>query len=195
MFANMPTNIVFDSISGDEYKKIKNFEIKYGVKDTQFGKCLLGVHDKSICYMSLFDEGKQNTAMDDLQTDWPNAILEEDAQQADKLIDAIFEAYQDKMPTADEGFNVLLKGTELQVKVWKELTKLKEGMTANYEQIAKAVGNPKAVRAVANAIAKNKIAYLIPCHRVIRKKGAPNKYRWGPNRKMDMLKYESGKGK
>lgn len=85
----------------------------------------------------------------------------------------------------------MLRGTELQCKVWKELTNIDVGMTTSYSKVAEAVGNPKAIRAVASAIAKNRIGYIIPCHRVIRKEGAPNKYRWGPERKVKILDYEA----
>ncbi|XP_017779907.1 PREDICTED: bifunctional transcriptional activator/DNA repair enzyme Ada [Nicrophorus vespilloides] len=180
------SKIEFSTITTDEYKKLTEFEIIYGVVESQFGHCLIALNNESICYMSLFDEGKENSAIDHLTKDWPNATLREDNKKIEEVSKGIFESNSARL-------NVLLRGTELQCNVWKELTNLKEGMTASYEQIAKAVGNPKAIRAVASAIAKNKIAYLIPCHRVIRKTGAPNKYRWGPERKIQILKLESKK--
>lgn len=85
---------------------------------------------------------------------------------------------------------VIVCGTDLQIKVWKELLNIKMGETVTYSQIAEAVGNPKAVRAVGSAIGRNKIAYVIPCHRVINKGGAPQKYGWGPERKIQILNYE-----
>lgn len=190
----MPTNIIFNSITGDQYKKLKNFEISYGMNNTKFGKCLMGIHNNCICYMSLFNDDQEDSAILDMRADWPNAILEEDTGAINNMIKTIFEDCDETKLQTINNYNVLLKGTELQVKVWKELTTLKEGTTTNYEQVAKAVGNPKAIRAVANAIAKNRIAYLIPCHRVIRKKGSLSKYRWGPERKMQILQYESEKG-
>lgn len=142
--------------------------------------------------MSLFNDNEQSSAIMDMQADWPNATLEEDVTHGvNKIIKTIFD--EECLSDIQNNYNLLLKGTELQVKVWKELTTINEGTTANYEQIARAVGNPKAIRAVANAIAKNKIAYLIPCHRVIHKKGSLSKYRWGPERKMLMLQYEHEK--
>lgn len=145
-----------------------------------------------------------------LQQDWPNAKLKEDTKTVEDLAKSIFSrveqdsndstesadsapeaaADEDKSAEQKPKLNVLLRGTEMQCKVWKELTKLKEGTTSNYEQIAKAVGNPRAIRAVATAISKNKIAYVIPCHRVVRKTGALSKYRWGPERKMKILECE-----
>lgn len=193
----MPTNIIFNSITGNQYKKLKHFEITYGMKSTKFGNCLMGLHDNCICYMSLFNDNEHETALMDMQADWPNATLEIDCSpQINNIIETIFDDNNQKLDInfeAINNYNVLLKGTTLQVKVWKELVTLKEGTTTNYEQIAKAVGNPKAVRAVANAIAKNRIAYLIPCHRVIHKKGSLSKYRWGPERKRQMLQYEHEK--
>jgi len=123
-----------------------------------------------------------------MQSDWPNAVLKENKQVIKPLAEQIFSNGE---PSAKTEVNVLLKGTDMQINIWKELTKLKPGVTTSYEHIAKAIGKPTAIRAVANAIAKNRIAYVIPCHRIIQKSGNIGKYRWGVQRKKDILKYEN----
>jgi methylated-DNA-[protein]-cysteine S-methyltransferase len=85
------------------------------------------------------------------------------------------------------------QGTSFQKKVWRELLKIPYGQIVSYQEIALRIKKPEAVRAVANAIAQNKIPILVPCHRVIRKDGKLGGYRWGLRRKRQLLKLESGR--
>jgi AraC family transcriptional regulator of adaptative response/methylated-DNA-[protein]-cysteine methyltransferase len=86
-----------------------------------------------------------------------------------------------------------LKGTNLQIKVWQALLKIPRGRLISYEAVARKIGRPEAVRAVANAVASNPVAFLIPCHRVIRKTGVIGDYRWGSARKKAILSWEAGR--
>lgn len=85
---------------------------------------------------------------------------------------------------------ILLNGTDFQIKVWQAALRIPVGATQSYQEIADAIGHPKAVRAVANALGDNKIAYFIPCHRVLRKNGALGGYKWGIERKAKLLAAE-----
>lgn len=200
-------NINFKSITNEAYKRMTPFEITYGFSETIFGKCLLGLHEKQICYLSFVNvnvKDKENTvgaesnievkntkklldsrALDKMRSDWPGSTLILNAKQIESFIETIFNKKSEIDP-----INVLLKGTELQIKVWKYLIEIKPGETMSYSQVAEAVGLPRAIRAVATAIARNKVAYLLPCHRIVRKSGDLGKYGTGSRRKMDMLKYE-----
>ncbi|MDG2474350.1 MAG: MGMT family protein [Paracoccaceae bacterium] len=89
--------------------------------------------------------------------------------------------------------NIAFSGSYLQVKVWKALLDIQKGTTTTYTDIARAVGYPKAVRSIANTIGKNPIAWLIPCHRVLRKSGEYGGYRWGLEVKSKMLAYEKSR--
>lgn len=84
-------------------------------------------------------------------------------------------------------------GTNFQIKVWEALIRVPPGALLSYEQLARAIGAPQATRAVASAVARNPIAYLIPCHRVIRKTGAFGEYHWGETRKKAMLVWEAAR--
>jgi AraC family transcriptional regulator of adaptative response/methylated-DNA-[protein]-cysteine methyltransferase len=84
-----------------------------------------------------------------------------------------------------------MHGSVFQVEVWSELRQIPVGQTISYQQLAHRVGRPRAVRAVANAVAKNRIAFLVPCHRVIRADGSIGGYRWGSGRKAEMLDWEN----
>ncbi|KAF2899361.1 hypothetical protein ILUMI_06804 [Ignelater luminosus] len=181
----MQAQLNLKSVTPEEYKKMKGFEITYGFAATKFGPSIIGINNDRLCYIAFYDEGKDNSAIDNLKNDWPNAILKANNDAVQEMAKSVFDDANSK-----QELNVLLKGTDLQINVWKELTKLKIGTTTNYEQIAKAIGKPSAIRAVANAISRNKVAYVIPCHRVIQKSGNISKYRWGVHRKKEMLEYE-----
>jgi AraC family transcriptional regulator, regulatory protein of adaptative response / methylated-DNA-[protein]-cysteine methyltransferase len=85
---------------------------------------------------------------------------------------------------------LLLIGTDFQVKVWQEVLKIPSGKTITYQQLASLIEKPKSFRAVANSLGSNKIAYFIPCHRVIRKDGKLGGYKWGIDKKISLLKSE-----
>lgn len=103
---------------------------------------------------------------------WKNATIVEDTNATQNIVNRIF---------SEEKLNVSLhlRGTNFQIKIWEALLNIPEGSLVSYELIATSAGNPKATRAAALAIAKNPIAYLIPCHRVIRKMDSLHNYRWG----------------
>ena len=106
------------------------------------------------------------------------------------LADQIFSPARDKK---DKPVHLLLKGTNFQVKVWEALLKIPEGSVVSYNDVAALIEQPTATRAVAGAVAKNPVAYLIPCHRVIRKMGAIHNYRWGASRKKAMIGWEASR--
>lgn len=163
-----------------EYKTLEGYQIVYGTTEINFGKTLMGLKDNQICYVSFVDG--LFTDLCELISIFPKAVLIRD----DSLIEQKMIQYFDK----DEKPSLLLTGTDFQTKVWEYLTSVPKGKTMSYEQVAKGINCPKAVKAVANAIAKNKIAYFVPCHRIISKNGALNKYKWGSERKRKLLQAE-----
>lgn len=175
-------NITFHTIPQPKNKTaLKDIRIYYDFIETEFGYSLIAIHDNKVCHISFQDDDTPN--FDKLKTDWPSADLIHDPEGVKEFSNKIFEG-------VDGSIDVLLKGTDLQVDVWKELTKIDVGTTVSYETMAHLVKKPKAVRAVASAIARNRIAYLIPCHRVISKSGDIHKYGSGVERKKKMLLYE-----
>lgn len=152
----------------------------YGPYNSPFGTCWL-VFDQETLHAITFALSEEQ-AKEEISPSFGKYSLQEDAQQAKKLGDAIF--IHHKLP------QIKVKGTDFQKDVWKELLKIPRGETRTYADIARAVGRPKAFRAVGSAVGQNPIAYLIPCHRVIRTDGGLGGYHWGIDFKIKMLKAE-----
>jgi len=163
-------------------EKGKDVVITYGFGITPFGQALIAYTDKGICYLGFIDNN-QEAIFARFKELWENANLVHDDLKAQTYLENIF--------INNKKYNLLVKGTNLQVNVWKALLNLPNGVIATYQDIANYIEKPNAVRAVASAIGKNHIGYLIPCHRVIAKSGAMSGYRWGIERKKILIAYES----
>ena len=160
--------------------------IRYGFHATPFGKCLIAVTDRGISNLAFIEEGGQGKAVGELKRYWRHAVVREDPSATRGYVERIFG------PVAtDRSLKAFLKGTNFQIKVWQALLAIPRASVTSYEAIATEIGRPGAVRAVANAVGRNPLAYLIPCHRVIRKSGVVGGYRWGGARKKAMLVWET----
>lgn len=157
--------------------------ISYGMHRTRFGMCVIGVAQKSVCYLALYD-GKSSKVMSDFKKLWPNAEFARDDKKTAPFIKQIF-----THPTAAR-MPILVTGTPFQEKVWKALLAIPQGKTITYAELAKKAGSPWATRAAGSACGKNNIAFIIPCHRVVASNGALGNYRWGVARKKKILAFE-----
>lgn len=176
-----------EAVTPGEYKsRGGGLSIRYGIHFSPFGKCLIATTERGICHMSFVDnnEGK---ALDDLVQSWHQAQMIEDYKSTAPLITRIFSDRE-----SDSALQLHLRGTNFQIKVWEALMNIPSGALTTYEQIAHRIGNPRAMRAVGSAVGDNPIAYLIPCHRVIRKSGEFGNYMWGSARKKAILAKEFG---
>ncbi|MBX3010885.1 MAG: methylated-DNA--[protein]-cysteine S-methyltransferase [Caldilineaceae bacterium] len=166
--------------------------ITYGRHATPFGDCLLAVTHRGICQLLFLSEGNREgtwtQAVTELHTQWQAATLQEDPSQTQPILDQIFPAVGQQRT---RHLSLLLKGTNFQIKVWHALLQIPSGALWSYDTVARAIGQPSAARAVGSAIGANPIGYLIPCHRVIRKNGSVQGYRWGTTRKKALLAWES----
>ena len=170
-------------VTPKEWKeKGKDVQITYGFGQTPFGEALIGFTDKGVCYLGFIDDNK-NEIFSRFNELWENANLHHDEKAANEYLENIF--------VKNKKYSLFVKGTNLQVNVWKALLNLPNGIVATYSDIANYLDKPKAVRAIASAIGSNHIGYLIPCHRVIAKSGAMSGYRWGIERKKILIAYES----
>jgi len=159
--------------------------IRYGRGPTPFGDCAIAMTDRGVCRLE-FVTG-QETPLSEWKSMWPNAKFKEDPEKSAALIRQTFAASRTKAVP----LHLLLTGTNFQIQVWQALLRIPPGNVLSYEDVARMIGRPKAVRAVAGAIAHNRIAFVIPCHRVIRKMGIVHEYYYGPLRKKAMLAWEA----
>jgi AraC family transcriptional regulator of adaptative response/methylated-DNA-[protein]-cysteine methyltransferase len=163
--------------------------ITHGFHDTPFGKCLIAITDKGISNLEFVGEEDQAHAVRRLESKWRSALIREDQAATQAMISRVFHS-----PSVEQSALPLhVHGTNFQIKVWEALLKIPCGDLASYHDVAKAIGHPTADRAVATAVARNPIAFLIPCHRVIRKSGAVGGYRWGTARKKALLAWEAAR--
>jgi AraC family transcriptional regulator of adaptative response/methylated-DNA-[protein]-cysteine methyltransferase len=157
----------------------RGVEISYATFPTPVGDMLIGATDRGICFLQF------GVGVETLQAEFPAASLRQ-AQPREQLREwakRIAEFVASDFPVA-------LTGTPFQMKVWEFLRSIPRGETRSYAQVAAAIGHKSAVRAVASACASNRVALLVPCHRVIREDGGMGGYRWGVERKQALLAAE-----
>lgn len=167
--------------------------IVYGIHLSPFGSCLLAVTDRGVCGLSFLGAAGARAEIESLRSRWPNATLIEDPATTAPYLSQIFPADgASRSPgTSQQALRLLLAGTNFQLKVWEALLRIPSGTVCSYEDVAAAISQPTASRAVGGAVGANQIAFLIPCHRVIRKSGVIRDYRWGTIRKKAILAWEA----
>lgn len=174
--------VTTEAVTPGEYKtRGAGLTIRYGIHPTPFGKCLIATTERGICHLG-FVEGGEGTSIDYLADHWKQAAMIEDYRATAPLVTRIFSSGMSDMP-----LKLHLRGTNFQIKVWEALLNVPAGAVTTYEHIAAQIGRPNAVRAVGTAVGDNPIAYLIPCHRVIRKSGEFGNYMYGSARKKAIL--------
>lgn len=181
--------VTLEALSPGEYKSGgAGLAIRYGVHDSPFGPALVAASARGVCGLHFLDGGGSAAAL--LRASWPRATLREDRAGTALLAGRIFAplASRPGAPLA-----LLVRGSNFQLKVWRALLELPAGAISTYGAIAKRIGAPDAARAVGGAIGANPIAWLIPCHRVIRESGELSSYRWGVERKAAMLGWEAAR--
>lgn len=157
--------------------------LDYGFHETPFGRCLAAAAPRGLCHLS-FSDGNDSAALDGLAHKWPGARLRRRQKTTAPLVTAAFS------PGRRKKMSLYLSGSPFQLKVWQALLTIPAGAACSYQGLAARVGAPGAARAVGSAVARNSIAYLIPCHRVLRETGVIGDYRWGTARKKALLAWE-----
>jgi AraC family transcriptional regulator of adaptative response/methylated-DNA-[protein]-cysteine methyltransferase len=164
----------------------KSTTIYYSISDCNLGRLLVASTDKGVCMVTLSDQDK--ILVDALKEEFPQAQFLFENKYLLSQVKILLEYLKGKEPHCDLPLDV--KGTAFQKRVWDELRKIPYGKTYSYEEVAKRIGKPKAVRAVANACANNPTSLIVPCHRVVRKDGSLGGYRWDLKRKKALLEME-----
>ncbi len=163
--------------------------IHYTVVPTTLGLLLVAVTERGVCSVALGDS--EESLVSALRNEYQAATLERATDARDRLIDAVVAHIEGR--ASDEEIPMDVRATAFQWQVWRALQRIPEGATRTYLAIAQELGRPSAARAVARACASNRVAVLIPCHRVIRGDGALGGYRWGIARKAALLAREHAK--
>ena len=158
-------------------------EINWGFFDSPFGQMLAMATRRGLCGIGFVGESSKTVIFDDFKSRWPNAVYIENKVILKSLIETLV--------IGKGTINIHLIGAPFQIKVWEALMNIPTGFVTTYSDIAKAIDNKAAVRAVGTAVGKNPISWLIPCHRVLRKNGELGGYHWGIDLKTALLARES----
>jgi AraC family transcriptional regulator of adaptative response/methylated-DNA-[protein]-cysteine methyltransferase len=180
-----------EAVTPGEYQRAgEGLVIRFGFHPTPFGEALIAVTPRGICHLAFVHPVSRREALDRLSHDWPAAELVAD-QHATRAAAARAFPAPGSAPVA--GLALHVKGTNFQLKVWDALLRVPEGAVTTYGDVAAAIGEPTAARAVGTAVGCNPVSYIIPCHRVIRSTGELGGYAWGPDRKRVMLALETAR--
>lgn len=177
--------ISIEAMTPGEFKNGgENLSIDYTFAPTVFGNIIIAATPKGVCKLDFIID--HASAVNDLKKLWPNAILNQNTNQHHQSVTNFFKQDWKDLPQ----IKLHLKGTPFQLKVWEALLKIPSGALCTYSSVAGIINSPKASRAVGTAIGDNPIAYLIPCHRVIKSTGIIGEYHWGGIRKTSMIGWE-----
>ncbi|SHH79203.1 bifunctional helix-turn-helix domain-containing protein/methylated-DNA--[protein]-cysteine S-methyltransferase [Wenyingzhuangia marina] len=180
--------IKIEGMTPGEYKNQgKNLTIYYQDYSSIFGAILIANTDKGICHISFIDD--LETDIQYLKNRYPNATYKNEKHL---LQNQAVDIFQNPL-TNKTSLQLHIKGTDFQLKVWEALLKIPLGKLSTYGDIAQQIQQPKASRAVGTAIGNNPIAFLIPCHRVIKSTGVFGNYMWGATRKTSIIGWEAAK--
>lgn len=164
----------------------KGMKIHYTITECSLGYLLVAATERGICAVSLCESPEILEA--ELHADYPAAEIKRDESGLGEWVNALLDHLNGQQPHLDLPLDV--QATAFQWRVWQELQAIPYGETRSYGEIAAAIGNPKAARAVGSACANNKVSLVIPCHRAVREGGKLGGYRWGLSRKEKLLEQE-----
>ncbi len=182
--------VVCEAMTPGDYKTLgEGLVIRWGLHDCPFGRALVATTERGVCWLGFADRDDGGDAVEEFIAQWPAARLIEDT---DATRHAAARAFgwggHDSEP-----LRLLLRGTNFQIKVWEALLRIPSGAVVSYEDVARSIGQPTAMRAVGAAIGRNPVCVLIPCHRVIQKSGIIHNYRYGVPRKRALLAWEQAR--
>jgi AraC family transcriptional regulator of adaptative response/methylated-DNA-[protein]-cysteine methyltransferase len=164
----------------------------YTIADAPLGRVLVATTEKGVCAVEL---GATDAEVERrLRADFPNASITRDDEAHATWVRAVVDRVRAPAAASTNRIPLDLAGTDFQLKVWTALQAIPAGERRSYSEIADAIGQPTATRAVAQACASNRVAVVVPCHRVVRADGAISGYKWGERHKRRLLDEESSDG-
>lgn len=182
--------VQLEAVTPGEYKQRgAGLVIDHGVHDTPFGQAFVALTPRGVCNFSFLDEKAPEAPLAALARSWPAATLQEALSRTQGVINTMF----DDSKALDRPISLHVSGTNFQISVWRALLQIPPAKVVSYTQVASAVGNPKAARAVGLAVGANPVALMIPCHRVIQQNGKLGGYHWGETRKQAIHAWEAAR--
>lgn len=182
--------VQLEAVTPGEYKQRgAGLVIDHGVHDTPFGQAFVALTPRGVCNFSFLDDQAPQAPLTALAHNWPEAELREEPSRTQEVIHTMF----DGSKTPDRPISLHVSGTNFQISVWRALLEIPPAKVVSYAQVASAVGNPKAARAVGLAVGANPVALMIPCHRVIQQNGKLGGYHWGETRKQAIHAWEAAR--
>ena len=185
--------VACEAMTPGEYKDGgRALTVRWGIHDGPLGPALVAATVRGLCWLSFVeaDDPSGGDSVAALAHEWPAARLVHDPEATAPLAARAF-AMDDPSAIGGGPLRLHLDGTNFQIQVWRALLQIPSGVIVSYRDIAEAIGRPEAVRAVGQACSANRISYVIPCHRVIRKTGAVHGYRWSVARKRALIALEN----
>lgn len=178
-----------EAVTPGEYRaRGAGVDIGYGIHPTPFGSALLAATSRGVCRLSFLGPRSEREEIAALRAEWPEARIRGNPAATSPYVHRIFSAAAPRAP-----LTVLLNGTNFQIKVWEAMLRVPPGAVTTYARLAQSIGAPRAARAVGAAVGRNPLAYVIPCHRVLRSLGETGDYRWGAARKKALLAWEAAR--
>jgi AraC family transcriptional regulator of adaptative response/methylated-DNA-[protein]-cysteine methyltransferase len=179
--------VACDALTPGEFKALgEKLVIRWGLHDAPLGRVLIGTTERGVCWLA-FVEDDDALVIAEFEREWRGARLVRDDAGTAAIAARAFELGA----ASAEALPLLVRGTNFQIKVWEALLRIPFGRLVSYQTIARAIGEPKAVRAVGRAVGANNISWLIPCHRVILATGIIHNYRWGVRQKRILTAFEA----
>lgn len=156
--------------------------IKYDFVPSPFGEMVVGATPEGVCFLGFCDSAGREAVISDMKKRIPDGVF---IQEKSPIFATIIDSFTASKPVATS-----IQGTDFQMSVWDELTKIPMGIVVSYGEIAARIGRPKAQRAVGTAVGQNPVSLLVPCHRVVRSDGSLGGYHWGVGVKKRILEFE-----
>jgi AraC family transcriptional regulator of adaptative response/methylated-DNA-[protein]-cysteine methyltransferase len=179
--------VVLEAVTPGEFKERgKGLTIRFGSADSPFGRAVIAVTPRGLAFLGFSDGARDPEGWAEFRRAWPEATWLVDAVAARKVGETIWGI----APAGTREIKLWVYGSNFQIQVWQALLRRARDLKVNYSDIAREIGRPSAARAVGGAVGANPVAWLIPCHHVLRANGALGGYRWGVERKRAMLAWE-----
>ena len=179
--------VSLEAVTPGEFKaRGRDITMRFGTASTPFGRARIALSDRGIAFMAFADPAGGFGDWEGFRQAWSEAHWQPDEPAAARVAAAIWHA----TPSDGPALKLWVHGTNFQLQVWRALLESGSKSTVSYAQLASRIGQPSACRAVGSAVGANPVAWLIPCHHVLRANGALGGYRWGPDRKRAMLAWE-----